>query len=292
VRNAVDREVESCLNGMLGNLESHLKADVITFFGPLVDGIDDMFKQHIEDIRLNPTGTKSTKKKKLVVILTTKGGSAETVERIVNIMRHHYELVDFLVPDYAYSAGTILCMSGDNILMDYYSVLGPIDPQVPSKDRKLVPALGYLDKVNEMIDKSRNGELTNAEFLILKDIDLAELRAYEQARDLTVDLLKKWLVKYKFKNWDKHSSTGKDVTDEEKNERAKEIAKALGNTSVWHTHARPISLQELIDMKLKITDYSDNSDLKPTIDRYYSVLKDYVNKCNHNYFFHTRRYMT
>ena len=34
-------------------------------------------------------------------------------------------------------------MSGDAIFMDYFSVLGPIDPQLPKGDT-MVPALGYL----------------------------------------------------------------------------------------------------------------------------------------------------
>lgn len=64
----------------------------------------------------------------------------------------------------------------------------------------------YLDKVNDLIKKAQDNTLTQAEFLILKDIDLAELRGYEQAKELTIDLLKKWLVKYKFKNWNKHQT--------------------------------------------------------------------------------------
>lgn len=111
------------------------------------------------------------------------GGSATAVERYVNIIRHHYTKVSFIVPDYAYSAGTIFCMSGDEIMMDYFSVLGPIDPQVRNKEGKFVPALGYLDKVNSLLDKAKKGTLTNAEFLILRDFDLAELRAYEQAKE-------------------------------------------------------------------------------------------------------------
>ena len=91
-------------------------------------------------------------------------------------------------------------MSGDEIWMDYFSVLGPIDPQVQNKDGRFVPALGYLDKVNELIEKAKNNTLTNAEFLILRDFDLAELRHYEQAKELTITLLKRWLAKYKFKN--------------------------------------------------------------------------------------------
>lgn len=63
-----------------------------------------------------------------------------------------------------------------------------------------------MDKVNELIDKANKGTLTDAEFLILKEMDLAELRSSEQAKELTIDLLKKWLVKYKFKNWNVHET--------------------------------------------------------------------------------------
>lgn len=52
-----------------------------------------------------------------------------------------------------------MCCSGDKIYMDYYSVLGPIDPQVMNKDGKFVAALGYLDKINELIKKARDNEL-------------------------------------------------------------------------------------------------------------------------------------
>ncbi|MCK5717463.1 MAG: hypothetical protein KAH77_08240 [Thiomargarita sp.] len=80
----------------------------------------------------------------LVFVLYTPGGVAEIVEKMVEIIRHHYKEVWFVVPDMAMSAGTILCMSGDRIYMDYSSALGPIDPQVPNSNGQLVPALGYL----------------------------------------------------------------------------------------------------------------------------------------------------
>jgi len=242
-----------------------------------------MFKQHIEDIKQ----LQESQKEHLAVILTTPGGDAETVERIVNTLRHHYAEVSFLVPDYAYSAGTILCMSGDSIYMNYYSVFGPIDPQVQRRDGGLVPARGYLDKVNEMIDKSKKGELTEAEFLMLKDMDLADLRSYEKAQDLTVDLLKKWLVQYKFKNWGYHKN-GDPVTENDKESRAKEIAKELGDTSVWHTHSRPINIQELRRIRLQIEDYGDKSELNSLIEQYYSVMKDYTAKYRYDILFHTK----
>lgn len=236
----------------LEELEKFFNSDVISINGPMDDSLLNILIDIIEQLKLNPKYNSG----KLYVILTTNGGSASTVERMVNIFRHNYREVNFIIPDYAYSAGTILCMSGDNIYMDYTSVLGPIDPQVPNKEGRFVPALGYLDKVNDLLDKAENGTISQAEFLILKDFDLAELRQYEQARDLTVDLLKEWLVKYKFKDWEKHRN-GNSVSNEEKEQRAEEIARKLGDYSKWKSHARPLNIEYLRNIGLKIVDYSD-----------------------------------
>ena len=200
----LENNLKSLLNSKLEALEQYLNADVLVYYGPIGNLNENVFLKIVEELVQSDKHHDT-----LYIILTTTGGSAITVERYVNIIRYHYSEVNFIVPDYAYSAGTIFCMSGDNIYMDYFSVLGPIDPQVQNKEGKWVAALGYLDKVNEYIEKAKNGNLTNVEFSILKDFDLAELRSFEQARDLTIDLLKKWLVKYKFKNWTKYTKLNK-----------------------------------------------------------------------------------
>lgn len=285
MENLVDKALKEMISNALLELEDIANSDVLCYSGPIVDGNENVFLDIIEELADSPD-----KRDSLMVVLTTTGGSAMAVERYVNIIRKHYEKVSFVVPDYAYSAGTIFCMSGDEIWMDYFSVLGPIDPQVKNKEGKFVPALGYLDKVNSLIDKARNGNLTNAEFLILKDFDLAELRAYEQAKELTVTLLKKWLVKYKFKNWDKHKN-GNSVTMAEKEKRAEEIADKLGDNNIWKSHARPICIEELENLKLKIEDYSDKETLRKVIRRYYNLSKDMINKYGLNIFIQTRKYL-
>jgi hypothetical protein len=288
---SVDETIQRLLSAKLLELENYLSADVFNYYGPIFEGSENFVLKLVEDLAYD-----EQKRDKLFIILTTNGGSAFTVERYVNIVRKHYKEVNFLVPDYAYSAGTIFCMSGDDIYMDYYSVLGPIDPMIQNKDGKWVPALGYLDKVNEMLGKAENNKLTQAEFLILKDIDLAELREYEQARDLTTDLLKKGLVKYKFKNWTVHASNpdlkGKAVTNEQKEGRAIDIANKLSNNEIWKSHGRPINIEILEkELKLKIIDYSAENSLREIIRSYYELLNDYVHKNNFPTFIHTRKFI-
>ncbi len=286
----VDNIIKDLLNSKLSAIESHLSADVLSYYGALINGVDGFFHKVVEELAAD-----QQKKEKLVIILTTPGGSTETVERIVNVVRHFYDIVDFIVPDYAYSAGTIFCMSGDDIFMDYYSVLGPIDPQVQNREGKLVPALGYLDKIEDLIEKDRQGTLTNAEFAILQSMDLAEMKSYEQAKALTIELLKQWLVKYKFSRWTTHRTDpvkkGQVVTDDEKEKRAEEIASDLSNNKKWKSHGRPIPLSVLRELKLEINDYSNDDQMKSLIKEYYELLIDYINKNSIPFFMHTRRFI-
>ena len=267
-------------------LEKVLDADVMVYYGELIDGVEADVKQIIEQICHD-----GKKHDALYILLTTPGGSLNPVKRMVNIFRNFYAEVNFIIPDYAYSAGTVMCCSGDKIFMDYYSVLGPIDPQVRNKDGKFVAALGYLDKINELIQKAKNNELTNAEFIILKDFDLAELRAYEQARDLAVDLLVEWLPKYKFKNWTIHQSSQNPVTIEEKKNRALEIAQNLSDNKEWKSHGRPISREELGRLKLQIDHIEDTADAYAAVTAYHEIMIDYVRKYNMQRCIQTRGFL-
>ena len=95
------------------------------------------------------------------------GGSAEIVEKLVEILRHHYKYVNFIISDCAMSAGTLFALSGDKLYMDYSSSLGPVDPQVHNRT-EWVPALGYLDQVEKMIQKSNEGKFTDVDVLIIR----------------------------------------------------------------------------------------------------------------------------
>ena len=280
-----DSTLHDILNERLASLEQHFNADVIFYYGSIADSLEKPFRDFIEDLKSDIVQHTT-----LCIILNTPGGSAETVEKLVKITRHHYQEVYFIVPDAAYSAGTIFCMSGDKIFMDYSSSLGPIDPQVYN-GKNWVPALGYLDKVEEMINKSAAGKLTQAELIMLREQDLAMLRRHEQARELTIALLKEWLVKYKFKNWHTHQN-GKQVTPAEKEQRATEIARVLGDNKLWHSHGRSIGVDALTRvLKLKIEDYSADPVLKPLIRDYNDLICQYILRNGAEAFLHSRKFI-
>jgi hypothetical protein len=76
------------------------------------------------------------KTKKLDLILYTTGGDVDVPIRLVTLMREYCEVLGILLPHRAHSAGTLLALGGDEIVMTPLSVLGPIDP---SRSHPLLP---------------------------------------------------------------------------------------------------------------------------------------------------------
>jgi membrane-bound ClpP family serine protease len=267
--------IQQQLDERIRSIESAFAAHAISFSGPILGGVDDVIRTAIEQRHSD-----GSPRKKLVVILTTGGGYIEVVQRIVATFRRHYALVDFVIPNYAFSAGTVLAMSGDAIHMDYYSRLGPIDPQVENLRGRQVPALGYLEKYKELIKKAQTpGAITMPEVQILLAFDQAELHQYEQAQELSVALLKEWLVNYKFKNWRQTETRGLKVNKQMKVQRAEAIARDLNDTKKWHVHGHGISMEVLTkDLKLLIDDFGTNAELSAIIRGYNELLTDFMRK--------------
>jgi hypothetical protein len=282
VGEGADRIVLDRLGSLLDAIEADFDADALTYVGPIVFGADDQIKKAIEGLR--------GRKKKLVFILETTGGFAEVTRRIADTLRHHYRRVEFLVPSQAMSAGTILVMSGDAIWMNYYSVLGPIDPQVPNRDSSsLIPALGFLIRYEELLEKANKGQAGAAELEILLNFNQGELYSYGQARALSFSLLIEWLTKYKFRNWNKTKTRGLPVTKAMKRDRAAEVADKLNDVERWYSHGIGINMHVLRrELKLEIDDFGANKTLSEHVTSYHELLFDYLARIGQSSVVHTR----
>ena len=269
MKNELTKVITKALDNRLEELQKNFQTDILCIDAPI-----DYLTATLTRSCLEKMFASRNLQKHLVVFLTTNGGDANSTERIVNSLRHYYQQVDFLIPDHAYSAGTILCMSGNQIFMNYNSVLGPIDPQVMNKEGRFVPALGYLEKIEDLLNKAQTNTISQAEFLILKDFDLAELSGYEQARDLSIDLMKNWLVKYKYSN--------SLMSETEKINLAESIAKNLNDYRKWQSHGRPLNLETIQKLGLDVVDFGKDELLEKEIMNFHDLFEDYMAYQNTN----------
>lgn len=89
---------------------------------------------------------------KLDLLLHTHGGNAEVPWPLVNTCREHYEQFAVLLPGPCYSAGTMVALGADEIVMTAYANLGPIDPTLTIASDNGSPVNVAIEDVSAFIE--------------------------------------------------------------------------------------------------------------------------------------------
>jgi len=175
--------------------------------------------------------------KKVDVLLHSPGGRPDATERIVEILRNKFDEVSFLIPHSAYSAATMLALSGNEILLHKSATLGPIDPQING-----IPARSIkrgFERAKEKIRKE-GPESLPAYIPLIEKYSLELLELCDDSEKLSKKLVTEWLKRYMFKN---QKNTGQKIR------RAVEY---FSNYDQHLLHSRPLSLNKLEKFGLNI----------------------------------------
>jgi ClpP class serine protease len=124
----------------------------------------------------------------------------------VRLLYEKFESVAFIVPGMAKSAGTIMVMGGDEILMEPTSSLGPIDAQIQAEG-KVFSAEAFLKGLESIKSEvAEKNSLNRAYIPILQRISPGEIQSAENALSFAKELVTEWLKEHKFRNWLKGES--------------------------------------------------------------------------------------
>lgn len=113
------------LRGLVQPVADKRNADVLIYSGGLQSPSDDTVIEQCRGRRRRPN---------VLLVLTTMGGQAHAAYRIARCLRRHYAKVSILIAGYCKSAGTLLVLGADELVMNEYAELGPLDVQVPKAD--------------------------------------------------------------------------------------------------------------------------------------------------------------
>jgi len=96
----------------------------------------------------------SVKKPAAILILATYGGDPDAGFRIARCLRHHYEKLTIVVPGYCKSAGTLICVSADELVICDKGELGPLDIQInkPDEVMEFSSGLDIMQSLNMLKD--------------------------------------------------------------------------------------------------------------------------------------------
>lgn len=114
-----DSRVLVFFTGDRRGLETKIHSEVLDFFTHHLDAIGDI--------------------QKLSLFLYTRGGDTLAAWSIANILRQFCVKLEVIVPSKAHSAGTLICLAADSIVMTKQATLGPIDPSVSTPLNPVVP---------------------------------------------------------------------------------------------------------------------------------------------------------
>ena len=153
------------------------------------------------------------------------------------------------------SAGTMLALAADEIVMGKHSFIGPIDPQFILNTQvgiQAVPAQAIMEQFRKaQKDCADNPKNLNSWLPMLSQYGPALLVQCQNQIDFGRDLVKTWLGSYMFKGED-----GK---------KSEEISEFLSNHDNFKTHGKHISITQAKDIGLKIMDLESDQDLQEKV---------------------------
>lgn len=150
-------KVISYVTGDRRGLETQISNEVI-----------DLFVEHLDSIQAT---------KKISLLLYTNGGNTSTAWRLVNLLQIFCDELEVIIISKALSAGTLISLGANKIVMTKQAALGPIDPSLNHVLNPIPPQLahagpvpvsveavkGYLDAA---VDFGISGEAQKAQVLI------------------------------------------------------------------------------------------------------------------------------
>ena len=161
--------------------EGTVGRSLVVFWGQILPETRPWFFEAIEDINLHDP---------FDLMLVSPGGSGEVALSMARGCQSKRADFRVIVPDRAASAGTLLALAADEIVMSDMSSLGPIDPQLylPNSPNP-ISANWILEIYNELTEETQSSIAPELYAALLSDIDAMTIKKAQHAVERTNQLV-------------------------------------------------------------------------------------------------------
>jgi Serine dehydrogenase proteinase len=172
------------------------------------------------------------------LLLHTRGGDVDAAEKMITLVQATVGAgqLQIIIPDFAKSAGTLMALAADVLIMSDSSELGTIDPQIWSRDdngkENCHSVLSYLDAFKIHSDALKKDPDDPVARQMLNKLDPTNLRNFEAIRDRARNFAEDQL-KRKGRNFS-------------------QIAGVLMDTTRWPSHGQMIKWQDVKALGLPV----------------------------------------
>ncbi len=170
----------------------------------------------------------------LDLLLHTGGGDIDAAEKLISMVRTKVgsAILRIIVPDCAKSAGTLMVLGADLVVMSDTSELGPIDPQIVLSDgsgnRIRHSIQSYLDAYDEYVAALRKEPGNVAAQIMLGKLDPARVKLFQAANARARQFAETQLKRGMFRNGGNWSQAVSELLD----------------TKRWLSHGQMISWED------------------------------------------------
>lgn len=175
-------------------------------------------------------------------------------------LRSKFSYIEVIVPTFAMSAGTMISLAADTIVMGRQSQLGPIDTQMPVNNR-FVSARAIVDQFSKASEDIKN-DILNAHLWapVLQSVGPALLIEAQNALDYGETMVRDWLSRYMF------------ASRADADESASRVASYFNDASNHKSHGRRIGRDEARAQGVVVTDLEDNQVLQEHVLTLYHLM--------------------
>jgi hypothetical protein len=204
--------------------------------------------------------------KGLTLILHTPGGVTNAAETIVAYLRSKFTDIEVIVPTYAMSAGTMISLAANRLVMGRQSQLGPIDPQFLLGPRA-ISARAIVDQFEEAKKEIlQNPTTAHVWFPILQSIGPALLQEARNALEYGERMVASWLEQYMF--------AGKNDAET----LARKAASHFNDAATHKSHGRRIDRDEARTYGIVVEDLEDVQELQEQVLTLYHLMTIAIEK--------------
>lgn len=191
--------------------------------------------------------------KNLTLVLHTPGGVTNAAETIVEYLHQKFSDIEVVVPTFAMSAGTMLSLAANRLVMGRQSQLGPIDPQMPFGGRT-VSARAIVDQF-ETAKKDVGADIKAAAVWapILQSLGPSLLKEAQDALDYSENMVCRWLARRAF---------AAEATPEKK---AAAVAQYFNRSDSHKSHGRRIDRDEVRAQGIVVENLEDDAELQEIV---------------------------
>lgn len=198
--------------------------------------------------------------KGLTLILHTPGGVTNAAETFVAYLRSKFTDMEVIVPTLAMSAGTMIALSTNRIVMGKQSQLGPIDPQMTSGGRT-VSARAVVEQFGQAHqDILKDAKAAHLWAPVLASLGPSLLQEAQNAVDYSEEMVAKWLA------------TGMLKDSSEPQKQADAIAAHFNDAQTHKSHGRRIDRDEARAQGVEVEDLEGSQDLQDAVLTAYHLM--------------------